>query len=305
MQKFSLAFLTFSLLVLSACSSNKEFDRSITSEQEVFQKAVDRINGKQWDAAIQTLQLLEEHFPFGAYAEQAQLELIYAHYKGGNFEAAIAAAERFIRLNPQHGNVDYAYYMLGVASFSKETSFRTVFISDTSNRDAGSAKESFEHFTELLNRFPNSQYGPDASKRMEFLRNILARYEIHVANYYFRRGAFLAAANRGKFVVENMQRTPAVPDGLAVMAQAYHLAGLQHLADDSVKVLKMNFPDYPALNESGEFQYEYKVDPDRSLVSWMTLGLFDKKQYVSFDTRELYNPFYNGKPGAPPSPPNL
>ena len=304
MQKFSLAFFTVTFLILSACSSNDEFDRNSTTEQEVFQKAVDRINGKQWEAAIQTLQILEEHFPFGAYAEQAQLELIFAHYKANNFEAAIASAERFIRLNPQHDNVDYAYYMLGVASFSKETSFRTLLISDTSNRDAGSAKESFEHFTELLNRYPNSQYGPDASKRMEYLRNILARYEIHVANYYFRRGAFLAAANRGKFVVENMQRTPAVPDGLAVMAQAYHLAGLQHLADDAVKVLKTNFPDYPYLDGKGEFQYRYKINPDRSWVSWVTLGLFDKKQYVSFDTREKYNPFYTGNPGAPASPPS-
>ena len=290
MQKFTLTIVSLMLLFLVGCSSNQDIE--ITSEQEVYQKAAKRMKANQWDAAIQTLQLLEEHFPFGAYAEQAQLELIYAYYKTSEYDAAIASADRFIRLNPQHPNVDYAYYMRGVASFSNETSFRSALITDTSNRDAGSAKASFEHFTELLSRFPESQYGPDSKKRMEHLRNTLARYEIHVANYYFKRGAFLAAVNRGRYVVENMQTTPAVPDGLAVMAQAYHLLKMQDLADDTVRILKKNFPQHPAFNDKGEFVYQYNLKRRRSWVSWLTLGLFDKKQYVNFDSREIYNPFY-------------
>lgn len=301
MQKFSVTFFTSLILplilslflVLSGCSSNDErIDASTTSEQDVYQKAVKMMKSNNWSSVIETLQLLEEYFPFGVYAEQAQLELIYAYYRTADYELAIASADRFIRLNPQHANVDYAYYMRGVASFVSDTSFRAAFINDTTNRDAGSAKISFEYFTELLTKYPNSQYGPDAQKRMVYLRNTLARYEIHVANYYFRRGAFLAAANRGRFVVENMQETPAVPDGLAVMAQAYHLLEMPELADSAVAVLKYNFPEYPNFDNDGEFEFKYEVGKRRSWVSYVTLGLFDKKQYVKFDTRDIYNKFY-------------
>ncbi len=295
------------MLILSACSSNEEKGPDGASEQEVYQRAVKLMKSGNWEAVIQTLQLLEEYFPFGTYAEQSQLELIFAYYKTNNYDAAIASADRFIRLNPQHSNVDYAYYMRGVASFVNDSSYQAALINDTSNRDAGTARVSFEYFTELLTKFPQSPYGPDARKRMTYLRNTLARYEIHVANYYFKRGAFLAAANRGRFVVENMQTTPAVPDGLAVMAQAYHLLELQDLADKAVAVLHKNFPDYPKLNSKGEFNYEYRVKKRRSWVSYLTLGFFDKKQYVSFDTRRQYNSFYldeNEKQAIVPSPRN-
>ena len=306
MQKLSLTLLSIVFLILGGCASNDEKDSSLkkgTTEQSLYQEAVKRMGQNQWQAVIETLQLLEEHFPFGNYAEQAQLELIYAYYKTGEYDLVIASSERFIRLNPNHRNVDYAYYMRGVASFSSETSFRSSFIQDTSNRDAGSAKISFEYFTDLLNKYPNSPYGPDAQKRMEYLRNTLARYEIHVANYYFERGAFLAAANRGRFVVENMQTTPAVPDGLAVMAQAYHLLGLQELSDDAVAVLKKNFPQHPNIDRNGEFKYAYKINARRSWISYLTLGLFDKKGYVKFDSRKVFNKFYQEEENAVPEAP--
>ena len=250
------------------------------------------IDGKNWDAAIQTLQLIEEHFPFGTYGEQSQLELIYAYFRTAEFDAVVSAADRFIRLNPQHPNVDYAFYMRGVASFKNESSITASFIPDSTNRDLGTAKLAFEYFTELLTKYPQSPYGPDARKRMEYIRNVLARYEIHVANYYFKRGAFLAAANRGKFVVENMQGTPAVPDGLAVMTQAYELLGMEELSASALKVLKANFPDYPHLKSNGEFDYRYTIEAKRKWHDYLTFGLFRKTQYVSFDTRYVYNPFY-------------
>lgn len=250
------------------------------------------LNTKSWERAITALQLLEENFPFGTFGEQAQLELTYAHYRAQNYEEAIATADRFIRLHPQHRNVDYAYYIRGLASFNREkTFFSSLFGSDNTNRDPGAARESLDHFSQFIQRFPSSPYAPDAKKRMVYLRNILARSEIHIANYYFKRGAYLAAANRGSFVVENFQGSPAVPDGLAVMAQAYYLLDMPKLAEDAVKLLAANFPKHPALDGDGTFDDKYiYADKRRSWVSYMTFGLFDRREAQGFDTRALYNP---------------
>lgn len=276
--------------LLSGCSSKK--DEIVDTEQALYEAAQEQMARRNWTTATEALQLLEENFPFGVYAEQAQLELIYTYYRTLDYELAIAAADRFIRLHPQHRNVDYAYYMRGVSSFYSETAITSALISDVATRDSGSAKDSFNYFSQLLNRYPDSIYALDARQRMVYLRNILARQEIHIANYYFRRGAFVAAANRGKYVVESMQGTPAVPDGLAVMAQAYHLLGMQELADDAVKVLKLNFPEYPSLNENGNFEYKYKLKPKRNWLSYLTLGVLEKNQFVKFDSRDVYNPQY-------------
>jgi len=257
------------------------------------------MNSGNWNAAVDTLQLLEEYYPFGAYAEQAQLELIYSYYQAREFESAIAAADRFIRLHPQHRSVDYAYYMKGIASYHSDTAITKALVTDVTNRDSGTSKEAFNHFNLLIQKYPKSSYALDAQKRMIYLRNIIARYEIHVANYYFRRGAFIAAANRGRYVVENMQNTPAVPDGLAVMAQAYHLLEMPELAKSATKVLATNFPDHPALDADGNFKYTYKLKAKRTLVNYLTLGLLNKKQYVSFDTRSMYNTEFKSSRGNP------
>ncbi len=279
-------------IFLVACSSNEEKDEITDTEQVLYEIAQKQLKSSSWDAASETLQLLEENFPFGTYAEQAQLELIYTYFRTVDYELAIAASERFIRLHPQHRSVDYAYYMRGVASYYNETAITTVLISDVSNRDSGSAKDSFNYFSQLLSRFPKSIYVSDARQRMVYLRNILSRQEIHIANYYFRRGAFIAAANRGRYVVENMQGTPAVPDGLAVMAQAYHLLGMQDLADNSVKVLAKNFPEYPSFDQNGDFTYRYKMEAQRNWLSYITFGVLDKSEFVNFDSRDIYNPRY-------------
>lgn len=267
------------------------------TEKEFYEVIQRSLNASNWSVAIQNLEALEAQFPFGDYAEQAQLELIYAHYKTADYEATMAAADRFIRLHPQHPNVDYAYYMKGLASYSQSKDFFSSFLPiDQTRRDPGLARNSFATFNELLTRYPDSSYAPDARKRLVHLRNILARQEIHIANYYFKRGAYLAAANRGRYVVENYQMTPAVPDGLAVMAQAYHLLGLTELSQDAVELLAANYPDYPSLDKNGAFKFQEDVSGEnRSLLNKVTFGLADTSKPPGFDSRSTYNPLYRGK----------
>ncbi len=284
------ALLAAALIVLSACSSNEKAETG--SEQAIYNKALAALERKNYTSAVEYLQLLEEHYPFGPYAEHAQLELIYAYFKISEYESVIAACDRFIRLHPQHSDVDYAFYMRGIASFHNDTALFSVLPTDVTRRDPGTAREAFGYFAQLLARYPDSIYALDAQKRMIFLRNMLARYEIHVANYYFKRGAYLAAANRGRYVVENFQSTPAVPDGLAVMAQAYHLMEMVELSQDAIKVLATNYPDHPALKADGSFDHNFGKLEKRSWVSYVTLGLFDKDQTIAYDTRNIYDPFF-------------
>lgn len=284
----SLILILLAAVFISGCGSKKkEVQRG--SEQDIYNRAQRYLNSSNWELAITQLQSLEEYYPFGTYAEQSQLELIYAFYKAGEHESAVASADRFIRLHPQHRHVDYAFYLKGIAAFYNDSVFSNILPTDVTQRDAGTAKDAFNHFEQLIRLYPDSPYALDAQRRMIYLRNVLARSEINIANYYFKRGAYLAAANRGRWVVENMQMTPAVPDGLAVMAQGYHLLGMQELADKAVTVLAHNYPNYPGLVD-GEFDYQYARDDSRSWVSHITFGVFDKAPTIRFDTRELYAP---------------
>ncbi len=278
---------------MSACSTTEEGPKNLT-EKDFYDTAQRQLDANRWDLSIQNLQALEENFPFGTYAEQAQLELIYAYYHSQDFEAATAAADRFIRLHPQHRNVDYAYYMKGLAAFNQSRSFFERFLpTDQSKRDPGAARDSFAHFSQLLARYPNSTYAPDAKKRMIYLRNLLARAEIHAANYLFKRGAYVAAINRGRYVLENFQQTPAVPDALAILIQGYHLLELDDLADNSLATLHQNYPEYPALDQNGAFNYQFSRGSDeRSMVNIVSFGLFEKNELQGFDTREVYNPMH-------------
>jgi len=295
-----LTFFAFAALIGACASKEEKIERG--SEQDLYNQAQSMLDASNWTSAIEALQLLEEYYPFGSFAEQSQLDLIYAYYRTSENDAAIAAADRFIRLHPQHRNVDYAFYMRGIASFYNESVFSSFFPTDYTSRDPGSATESFDYFSTLITRYPQSAYAPDAKQRMVYLRNTIARGEISVANYYFKRGAYLAAANRGRWVVENLQETPAVPDALAVMAQAYHLLDMQDLSDDAVKVLALNFPNHPAL-DGDKFNYRFGRDEKRSWVSWASFGLFDRKPTIKFDTREQYNQMYPGAQNAE-QPPN-
>ena len=261
------------------------------TEKDFYEKIQSSLNASNWSVAISNLQLLESQFPFGKYAEQGQLELIYAHYKSGDYESSIAASDRFVRLHPQHPNVDYAFYVKGLSQISQTGGFLDSFIpTDSSMRDIGEARTAFATLTELLSRFPTSPYAADARKRLVSLRNQLARAEIHVANYYFSRSAYLAAANRGQYVVENFQQSPAVPDGLAVMAQAYYLLEMQDLADNAVKILAANYPEHPSLDANGIFDFERKLLVSQD--SWLdkvSFGVLKRAKPPSFDSRMIYD----------------
>ncbi|CAA0097283.1 Outer membrane protein assembly factor BamD [Halioglobus japonicus] len=276
-------------LTLFGCSSNDQLPdiAADAGEQQIYEDAQRYLRGDNYDMAVKSLELLESRYPFGKYAEQAQLELIYAHYNAYEHEAAVEAADRFIRLHPQHPSVDYAYYMKGLAAYTaNEDIFARFMPTDQAQRDTSQAKEAFGEFAQLVSRYPNSPYAADAEARMLALRNLLARHEIMVANYYLRRGAYLAAVNRGRFVVENFQRTPAVADGLAIMAQGYLFLGMKDLAQESITVLAANYPNYPAINKQGQFVSNYTMDGEQnSWINKASFGLFDPPSPPQFDHR--------------------
>ena len=284
------ALLLSLLLFISGCSWFGGDDDELiadSGEQQMYREAQRHLKNENFSLAVRSLQGLESRYPFGQYAEQAQLELIYAHYSAYEFAAANEAADRFIRLHPRHPSVDYAYYMKGLAAYDIEPGFFSRFIpSDDTKRDVSHIQTAFAEFAQLLARFPDSAYAPDARQRMVHMRNMLARNEIHVANYYFRRGAYMAALNRGKYVVEHMQQTPSVADGLAIMGQAYLLLGLNDLAEDSIAVLCENYPDHPNLTSGCEFDSVYTMDGlQRSWINRATLGLFDPPKPPQFNYR--------------------
>ena len=304
MQKFTLAHQSISTLkkimfglmlsLLAGCSffgaDEEEELGADMIEAELYDEVTSLLQANQFNIAVGYLRAIEARFPFGAYAEQSQLDLIYAYFRSGQYVDATTTADRFIRLHPEHPNVDYAYYMRGLISFNKESSFLGNFLPlDVTNRDPGSARESFSSFSEFLARFPNSQYAPDARKRMIYLRNLLARHEINVANYYFERGAYLAATNRGRYVVESFQESPAVPDGLAVMAQGYTLLNMPELAQNSIDVLRENYPEHPAIDADGNLvDRDIEGGVQRSWLNRVTFGIFDRPEKLGFDTRDIY-----------------
>jgi outer membrane protein assembly factor BamD len=196
--------------------------------------------------------------------------------------------------------VDYAYYIRGLSSFTESQGVLERFMpTDMTRRDPGAARKSFAEFSDLITRFPNSEYAPDARKRMIYLRNLLARYEIHAANYLFKRGAWLAAANRGRYVVENFQESPAVPDGLAVMVQGYYSMGLYDLSDQALVILKANYPTYPYLDKDGNFEYQTDLQNEkRSWLNIATAGLLGHSEPAGFDTRKLYAKEAKGYEGS-------
>jgi outer membrane protein assembly factor BamD len=288
--------LIFSIALTANCAwmgfSEEELTESKDSgftERQFYDKIQSSLKSKNWQVAIGNLQLLESQFPFGKYAEQSQLELIYAQFMSADYSSSIASAERFVRLHPQHPNVDYAIYVRGLSELNQSGRlFDGLFNLDDSSRDIGTAREAFATLGQLIQQYPNSPYAPDARQRLVSLRNQLARSEINVANYYFSRDALVAAANRGQFVVENFQQSPAVADGLAVMAQAYHMMGKDELAGNAVKVLAANFPDYPQLTDQG-FDYEKRsLFPSNWLLRKLPKSLRSDVIPPSFDSRTDY-----------------
>lgn len=247
----SLAFV-LSLAVLGGCGrlnfSTEADETASWSAQRLYTEAKEAMADGDYARAVKYFEKLEARYPFGRYAQQAQLESAYAHYRENDPASAIAACDRFIKLHPNHPNVDYAYYLKGVVNFYEDQNILAQFADqDPTERDPRSARDSFAAFKELATRFPDSKYTPDALARMNYLVNALASHEVHVARYYMRRGAYLAAVNRAQFAIKTYPEAPAIEEALYIMVQAYGQMGMKDLREGAERVLVKNFPNSPWL----------------------------------------------------------
>ena len=234
------------VLSATACGLLPEVkdDTAGWSAERLYQEAHEMLATGNYTRAVKLFETLEGRYPYGRYAQQAILEGAYANYRANETAAAIAACDRFIRTYPNHPNVDYAYYLKGVVNFREDQGlFGYVVEQDLSERDPKMTKESFGAFKELVARFPESKYAADSIERMRYLTNALSSYEVHVADYYYRRGAYVAAVNRAQASLLNFPRTPANEDALILMARSYDKLGLTQLRDDAQRVLKDTFPN--------------------------------------------------------------
>ena len=210
---------------------------------DYYKAAKEEFDNRNWDAAIKLYEQLESKYPFGRFAQQAQVEVAYAYYKQGETAQGLAAIEKFIKLHPHHQNIDYALYLKALIHFKEDLGpLARVVAQDLADRDPKAARESFEGFKELVTRFPESRYAPDARERMAYLVEALARHEVHVARYYLNRGAYLAAANRAQDSIVRFPHSPTHREALDIMVEAYDRMGLTQLRDDARKVLAKNFP---------------------------------------------------------------
>ena len=255
-----------------------DFEAGDSNQQALYENAQQSLRSKNFNEAIVRLQRLEARFPFGSYAEQAQLELIYAHLMVADHDAARAAADRFIRLHPQHPNIDYAYYLRGLTSLARDRGvFRRFLGTDVSRRDVTNIKQAFTDFNDLVAQFPASEYAKDSRQRMVYLRNVLAQTELNIAIYYLGRDAFVAAANRARHIIENFSQSTAVPDALGVLIEANWQLDLHDAAHDALEVLALNFPDYHAFDDNGQLVLQKVVDNrERSWLNMVTLGLLGR-----------------------------
>ena len=251
-----LKFLLLVLIVLaSGCSlfhRHKQDDAEVLPVEQMYSTAKESLVAENYNRAIHYDQRLIARFPFGPYTEQATLDLAYAQYKTDKQDDAYSTANRFIKTYPTHKHVDYAYYLRGLINFDRDKGFLDRYANqDMTKRDQGNTLQSFGDLNELVTRFPNSRYAPDARQRMIYLRDNLSRAQIAIAEFYLQRGAYVAAVNRSKEILTKYQRTPAAGDALAVMVIAYKALNQQQLADDTERVLKLNYPDHPYF--SGHF----------------------------------------------------
>ena len=282
-------FSITALLLFAGCSwNNKEttyqeddFPEEVeTSEQKLYKRAQGSLRSSNFRSAIEQLEQLESRFPFGRYAEQAQLELIYAKYMTSSLDEANTSADRFIRLHPQHPNIDYAYYLKGLSSFHKTKSiFDRFFESQAFKKDMQPVKAAYTDFATLLTLFPASQYAPDVKQRMIYLRNILSDYELVVADYYMRRGAYVAAANRARYVLETYPNTLATPDAIIVLIECNWRLGLEAETENLLRVLALNYPQHQNFDENGNLILKNEIrNRNRSWTNIITLGLLDRPE---------------------------
>jgi len=243
--------IAFTLVSVSGCKKDNRADQR--SAAAMYEQAKRYLDNANWGRAVREYQILTTRYPFGRYTEQAQLDLAYAYQRAGRSEAALSTADRFIRTYPSHPNVDYAYYIRGLTNYDTRVGFlERMFPSRVRDRDQTAAAESFRDFDELVRRFPNSRYAPDARQRMVFLRNNLSYYELDVARYYIRRKAYVAAAARAKYAIETYPESPELGDALEILYISYTEMDLPELAEDTMKVLVLNYPDHPLVTGEKE-----------------------------------------------------
>ncbi|UQG61930.1 outer membrane protein assembly factor BamD [Marinobacter sp. M3C] len=260
------------VVLLSACATNKQ--EQVLPEQTYYENARSAMNSGNFNEAETNLDALETYYPFGRYAEQAQLDLIFARYQNLDLEGARAAADRFLRLNPQSEHGDYALYMRGLASYNLDIGLAARYFPIEANaRAPGEQLQAFRDFSELLNRYPDSLYAADARQRMIAVRNRMAELELHAARYYITREAYIAANNRARYVVENYPSSPVVEEAIIILAETFRFMDIKKGSQDAVALLRTNFPDSKAFNQSGEFEPDILRKQNRSLANVITFGL--------------------------------
>jgi outer membrane protein assembly factor BamD len=231
--------------MLAACGATKAPPDPTLSwaPDRLYADAREEIRAGNWANALRQLERLESRYPFGKWAQQAQLDTAYVHYRDGERALALAAVDRFLKLYPNHESLDYAYYLRGLVNFNEQQGFlANLGGQDLSERDSRAAREAFDSFKEVSTRWPQSKYADDALARMRYLKNNMAQGELHIARFYYRRGAFVASANRARSVVSNYQDVPAIEEALVLMMMAYDKLGMNDLKDDAQRVLQANFP---------------------------------------------------------------
>jgi outer membrane protein assembly factor BamD len=261
MARIAVYFLV-AIFCLAGCAGSTEDETVGWSAQRLYGEAKDAMASKDWPRAVKYLEKLEARYPYGRFAQQAQLEIAYCHYKDGERASAVAAVDRFIKMYPNHSSADYAWYLKGLINFNDQYGILSNLTTpDMSDRDPKSSRESFNAFKEVVARYPESKYAADATLRMRYLVNALASHEVHVARYYMKRGAYLAAANRSQFAIRHYAQAPAIEEAVFVLVLAYDRLGMNDLRDAADRVMRSNFPDSRYLKPGG----------DRKDVPWWRL----------------------------------
>jgi outer membrane protein assembly factor BamD len=246
-------WLTLVLLVAAivGCGSLEKDPTLKWDADKLYSEAKEEMGIANWKKARELLEKLEARFPFGRYAQQAQMEIAYTYYKEGESAQAVTAAERFLKLNPNHQNADYVQFLKGLALFNDDLGmFGRRFGRDPTSRDPKAMREAFDAFKELVVRYPSSRYAGEATARMNYLVNALAQSEVNVARYYLQRGAYLAAIQRSQVALRDYVGAPASEEALSIMVRAYGALGMQDLRADTERVLLKNYPNSAFLKQN-------------------------------------------------------
>jgi outer membrane protein assembly factor BamD len=242
--------LALAISIVGCSSSENEIDQvPDKSAQALFTDARQALDSGLYKKAIQLLSAIDSRFPYGPISHQVQLDLLYAYYKSGDAAQGIALADRFIRLNPTHQNIDYVYYMKALINIDTETNlFQDLAGIDRSDRDPTASRDAFNDLKKIITSYPDSKYAADAQLRMKAIKSRLAKYELAVARFYLKRDAYASAANRGRYVVEYFAPSPEVEEALVIMITCYDKMGLTDLMNNAKQVLAANYPNNPAIN---------------------------------------------------------